>query len=221
MPELPDIDPATRKHLLALPEALRFTPGLSALHSCRTRSLDLPEGRCTRCGSATPSRQRIERVGDRRRTSPGQHKSNAPHARVVRWTCLLCQHVRDIPISSATDVRAPRVDKATRIHLAIPRPEDHQAQDPHPVTGFPPTTAATKHAPDTVMSKTAHSASLGPTALVHPQPRTLTDTVTKTKPRQKHMSGLQAMLARNRERVAHQVSAKNEQPGLGAFLSSL
>jgi hypothetical protein len=210
-----DVDNATRKHLLALPDALPFAPGLSALHFARTRHPDRPEAadRCRRCGAdASMGRHRVQRVCRR--------KPPSPPLRVIRWTCGMCHSVVDTPLSStAKDLAMRDEDTTSSLRLSILQAQMALAPAVLSDAATPPMAAAAT--PPAVLAPTTVALQLknGP-------PRTVVAPVTsegiaKAKPRQKQKSGLQAMLARNRERDARDAASQSAQPNLGAFLSGL
>jgi hypothetical protein len=211
-----DVDNATRKHLLALRDAFRFAPGLSALHFARTRHQGQPPAadRCGRCGAdAARGRHRVQRVC--------RPKPPSPPLRVIRWTCGMCHSVVDTPLSSTTKNLAMRdADTTSSLKSSILQAQMAPAPDVLSGAATPPMAAAVT--PPAVIAPTA----MAPVQLKNGPPRTAVAPVTsegvaKAKPRQKQKSGLQAMLARNRERDARDAASQSAQPNLGAFLSGL
>jgi hypothetical protein len=240
------LDPLTIQHIVAVPNALLNTPGISAMHAIRARSLlqsdatdTLPRlhgqsnlnetERCPSCGHLRVGSTRIQRLHTRRLGGP--NKGTYTKTRVVRWTCSTCHFVLETPIPPSAG-RAQH-SAGQRSHRTAPIPGE--ADKKETINVYPTESNVISIQRPTSPQREAES--LQPKSLQSAQPPVIAPTVRTTrlespptpalngpparsKSRPKNKSSLQALLAQNRKREAESAAAKS-QNGLGAFLDSL
>ncbi|KAF8529141.1 hypothetical protein BU17DRAFT_80331 [Hysterangium stoloniferum] len=193
-------------HLAAFATALQgISPGLAALHTSRLRlrnpdiDFSLSPNACIRCGHQSVSvRSRV------RRNAPSQkNKAEAdPPQRVIERTCTACRFIHIVPISrgNAALFPASRKNKSGPAEPNFPLvPLLAQIPPSLPPPPPPPSTPHTRRSgalPDVLISK-----------------------------RNKKKSGLQELLARNRQKQEQEnkkLDASRGKPGtLSSFLDGL
>lgn len=218
------MDPATTKHQLALPYVLAFAPGLAATHAVRARkrhpaSPDDPPilpAHCPRCGSSLisgASQLRIRRDPSHTHAQAGGHKPSgasapAAHPRYVQQCCGACGHVKKTRLESiATLSRSDTVPAALAESPllqslrsdAAPAPAREPSLDHRPERRIGPSSDS----PPAIAASSVSSAKA----------------VSKSRPKKR--SGLQDLLARNREKQEQEKQGKSPGGGLAAFLSGL
>ncbi|TBU40119.1 hypothetical protein BD309DRAFT_968167 [Dichomitus squalens] len=228
---------------LAVPHLLAsITPSFAALHATRVRLLypsdPLFSGtHCAQCGTpliANDSQTRS--VRKKRRKSSG---GDAVGIRALRRSCRTCGHEEDVllGVNRAPAFPMPR-DRARREPSTNkpPRASSVASHSPAEMSSSKPESARPRASEPIVSSSTPGSSrpsSVTPTRSMSipssaPSPRPPTHAVpiaqdqTKIKARQKKRSGLQSMLARNRERQEQEKKREGCQgAGLSAFLQGL
>ncbi|OSX60250.1 hypothetical protein POSPLADRAFT_1058424 [Postia placenta MAD-698-R-SB12] len=219
---------ATAKFQLAVPFVLlQASPGLAALHASRARTLhpSEPALRTTHCPSCGITfldgggHIRSVRLSKRRKGAKRQDCTRA-----LRMSCGACGHQQDLPIESKSSLLSPQ-----------PRNRKRQASDAKkaPLSGttstksvYIPQGAVDRHPTDRTASSPVRSsvpsqarpASLQNTTML-PSSSSVTATPPRPKARSKRTTGLQGLLARNREKQAE--GKKSSDLGLSSFLQEL
>lgn len=214
------------------------------LHSDSTRR-SYPPSSCPRCGiflldgtgqvrSVHPS------TSTRKRKRNGKGSSSSSAGRFSEITCSSCGHVERTsrPVGNATlfpkvrrrapsaasgfdstrtftpipsSSRLPAITVSNPPPTHTPSPSSHQQQPPPSIPILPPPSSSSTH------SRSQSSTPQPPQPLPQPPPP---PTTTK-KPRTKKKSGLQELLARNKEKQAGNKEGDGPGSGLASFLSSL
>ncbi|KII95140.1 hypothetical protein PLICRDRAFT_169820 [Plicaturopsis crispa FD-325 SS-3] len=205
---------ATAKFQLNIPATLlSASPGLSALHASRFRSINttdaalLDQTHCASCGvfdAGSTSSVRTARPKKRRRQST---------SREMLKTCGVCGYETRMPLETGNAALFPRTKKTRHAATATASLSVPRSVVPSVAAATPATTMAPTPSQPSFPSPDRRSSSVNP---ADPGPRS------GTRPKKK--SGLQNMLARNREKAAaEQKGSKEGAPssGLAAFLSGL
>ena len=240
-------DPATAAFRSKLPFILQpISPSLAALHVTRARLQDLPEGsqdafsstHCPQCGSYMLHGDAITRIlHSRSRIKVAQGRlAHSTSVRYVQRVCRVCEHVQNVPIEHGGASHYPSVRRRAAGKTRAPSPARKAVPVVHPSkssvrasTGpsqpssalssapssrapsvHPPTQPSTPktNTPIPTRSVKSSEAVSGP-----PEPH-------RSKARPKKKTGLQDMLARNRERQERDKQS-GASGGLAAFLEGL
>ncbi|CAL1700722.1 unnamed protein product [Somion occarium] len=234
---------ATSKFQLSIPFTLQqVSPALAALHASRTRILHYPDPagdvlattHCIKCGSFL-----LDGTGNIRTVGPDSHKrkrrklySSAAHT--LRRSCGTCGYNDDVLLEKGNPLMFQRVGKRHKQsseRSAMPFPASSRACTQSQVTSQP---ESREHTPQghtkTQQSpvpekRSSHAPSPAPSPSPLPNasrsrsqtPLLSIDTsVARSKVRSKKKSGLQDMLARNRERQEQE--KKKQTSSLSGFL---
>lgn len=222
---------ATTKFQLTLPCALAsVSPGLAALHASRAHrahDVDITYNppRCPRCGASFLHGAGSIRIIRRTKTKRSQHATALPRpaSRFLRYSCSICGNDEDIAVNSSSadvlaipqprkrkggDQRVPhmssptssvRIEKKSKIDPFSAQPAVRQAPVPMPV-------------PPAARSPAPLSSNKPPDAAPKDLPA-------RGKARPKTKSGLQALLAKNREK--QEQTRQPNSGGLSSFLQGL
>lgn len=229
---------ATAQYQLSLPFALSsVSPGLAALHACRARVAypadpTLSTSHCSHCGvlfHAGGGTVRLVRARTPIGGSSNGRDGDSP-ARVLRRSCGLCGHVQDVRVERGNEslfpqprqrIRDTKLTTSTlpdRPKAAAPltkpdlnmrsqnQPGSHTRLAPSPSTL--PAISPSSHKPTASASSSRSST-----------PAANRDVRSKSRPKKK--SGLQDMLARNRQKQEQEQGKKADAHGLSAFLQDL
>ncbi|OCH94122.1 hypothetical protein OBBRIDRAFT_748415 [Obba rivulosa] len=229
---------ATAKYQFALPFALSpVSPGLAALCACRARAAypaetTLSTSHCSHCGVPFHVGGGSIRVVRLRRPKAGSSKGgDSEHPpRVLRRSCEACGHVEDMRVERGNASSFPPPQRARHAKSSTPSIPDrvklaaapsksagmHGQSQPEPSTRLAPlqtvlaaaSPPSLKPTPPPIGSAGSRSSTPGPIA-----------EATRTKTRPKKKSGLQDLLARNRQRQEEDKKADGH--GLSAFLQGL
>lgn len=238
----PALNAATAKFQLALPSLLTpISPHLAALHATRARILypadpALADTHCTRCGApflATGGCTRSIRKKSR-------HSKDDPASglRTLRRSCRVCGYDNDVQLSTTNTPAFPKTrDRARRKSSAtVPRApgaatftvsssSSAQQAKQQPQTRAP----ESQPLPPSATPSSSRSSSLvpPPRSVATPVPAESTKSLpshgsVQSKPRPKKKTGLQSLLARNREKQEQEKKRDAGQgQGLSAFLQAL
>lgn len=176
-----------------------ISPALAAYHYLRSPT-DNPPSRCSRCGHVLVpgiSHSRIVPSSATYRRKKARPSPNTPIVHCLKQSCATCGHVNNTLLS---DIH--------RNVIAPPRP--------HPTVTVTPGTPGMDQCPlpnpPPLLSSHPHPTPQPPAS---PQPR---PAIKSRKSRPKHKTGLQEMLARNKER---QETANSGASGLTTLLHGL
>ncbi|KAI0750698.1 hypothetical protein C8Q80DRAFT_1268016 [Daedaleopsis nitida] len=245
---LPATQNAPASFQLALPHLLAsISPSLAALHATRVRRLSpaiahpsLAGTHCVNCGYpliASDSQTRSVRKRRKRRNG------HTTVSRVLRRSCRSCGHDEDVPLATGADAptfpmprnRAKResgnsMNPPRASSAATPTPAQIAPSIPHSPAPRSCQPIASSSTP--VPSRPGSAASVRPPADQLPPSRVSSTGSTKvytaqqdlqrSKARTKKHTGLQSMLARNRERQEQEKKREEgHSHGLSAFLQGL
>ncbi|OJT03786.1 hypothetical protein TRAPUB_5608 [Trametes pubescens] len=216
---------ATAKFQLALPHLLApISPHLAALHATRARLLhpadsSLADTHCARCGApflATGGHTRS--IGKRTRKA---RNGVAATVCILRRSCGACRHNDDVRLNAGT-ASAPafpgtrnraRRKSSTAPHVSVSATPvvSVSAQQQHALVSQP---RASRSLPSSATPGSSRSSTIAPTPQLDP-------TLAQVKARPKQKTGLQALLARNREKQKQEEDKKRDGQGLSAFLQGL
>lgn len=227
---------ATAKFQLALPHLLApISPHLAALHATRVRLLhpadsSLADTHCTRCGApflATGGHTRSIRKKSRKsRDGP------SVVVRILRRSCGACGNNDDVPLNAGT-ASAPAFpsvrERARRKSSTAPRVSTAAtpavfvaAQQQHASVSQP---RASRSLPSSATPGSSRSSTVAPTpprlAPTPAPPSVKLPESQQAKARPKQKTGLQTLLARNREKQKQEEDRKRDSQGLSAFLQGL
>ncbi|EIW61961.1 uncharacterized protein TRAVEDRAFT_70191 [Trametes versicolor FP-101664 SS1] len=239
---------ATAKFQLALPSLLApISPHLAALHATRVRLLypadsSLADTHCARCGApflATGGHTRSIRKKSRK-----SKDGVAATIRIIRRSCGACKHDDDVVLNAGT-ASAPafpsirerarrKSSTAPRVSTAATPAVSVAAQQQHALVSQQ---RASRSLPSSATPGSSRSSSIAPTpSRLAPTPASSSSSPGKTsgsfaktpesqapaqaKARPKQKTGLQTLLARNREKQK-QEDKKRDRQGLSAFLQGL
>lgn len=230
---------ATSKFQFSLPYALQsLSPALAALHTTRARLLNHPNlpgdtfttTHCSRCGTYLLDGESSVRII---RKTGGVHgkingRAAASYTRILRRSCNVCKHEEDVPIDNGNAGLFPKVRrrKAGEKSIdSIPRePLPQVPQSKNPLESLPDSrkdSSMSSRAPSVVSAHPPRISTPTPTPPTRsPVPQSGHLSSSRAKPRPKKKSGLQDMLARNRERQEQERKATGS-VGLAAFLENL
>lgn len=231
--------PASTNFHLAIPYIL--PPSLAALHATRARLLypshPLFSGtHCIKCGfPLTADNSQTRSVRQKRRKSEG---GDAARIRALRRSCRSCGHDEDVPLGAACPPALPKVrDRVRRkpsahhqphaSNVATPSPADSSSLEPisaQPCLSQQMASSSTPASsrPSSVTGPLSISPTLSSSTISRTQRQDVSSVQDKAKAmaRQKKKSGLQNMLAKNRERQ-EQEKRGGQSAGLSAFLQDL
>ena len=233
--------PATTNFHLAIPYIL--PPSLAAFHATRARLLypshPLFSGtHCIHCGfPLTADNSQTRSVRHKRRKS---ERGDAATIRALRRSCRGCGHNEDVPLGAACPPDLPKVRDRVRCKPSTHhRPHASNLATPSSAesSSLEPISAQPRLSQQMVSSSTPASSrpssvtgpfSVSPTPSSSTVSRTQRQDVSsvqdtaKARARQKKKSGLQNMLAKNRERQEQEKRKGGRQSaGLSAFLQGL
>ncbi|KAH9853489.1 hypothetical protein C2E23DRAFT_884669 [Lenzites betulinus] len=239
----PATNAATAKFQLALPSLLTpVSPHLAALHATRARRLlpahpSLADAHCTRCGAPflpTGGRTRAVRTQKQKKKKRTPSKDGpAAVLRAVRRSCRVCGFDDDVPLSTAhtppvfpkTRDRARRKSSATEPRApgaashAVSSSATGQQQQRVPESRPPPPSAAPSSSRSSSVALPNRSVpASAPAESPRPDP---SKGPAQPKARPKKKTGLQSLLARNREKQEQEQEKKKREgqgQGLSAFL---
>ncbi|KAI0053560.1 hypothetical protein FA95DRAFT_1600708 [Auriscalpium vulgare] len=203
------MDP-TAAYRRRVPDALHaVSPALAAFHAARAHSLhpDIPArplDRCPKCGSLHDPAARVRPI---RHANKGLHRSRPGAPRRLQSTCAACAHVDSMSLEHDNASLYPRVRGRALRNAPAPT---YYAEAPLP----DPPRSSEGLAPRSVSSP------LAPASAVHPPASRTPPSHQAKKPRTKK-SGLQEMLARNRERQQGNPAKDASSSGLAGFLTEL
>ncbi|KAF7793659.1 hypothetical protein EIP86_004774 [Pleurotus ostreatoroseus] len=242
-------DPSTSKYQHTLPWALQnIYPALAALHATRTRALHLPNRpsdpltstHCARCGTYLLNGMGTVRTLRKTKRALGGSKARpaVSYSRKLRRVCNVCGHAEDIPLDNAKAPSFPRVRRrgADEKSVLIPMkalgktallPREPVQSQSDSIKGS--AASSTSRASSVVSAQnTPRTASLVSTPPPQASAKSSSPSAssasesgpTRMRARPKKKSGLQEMLARNRERQ-EQEKRSGTSGGLSAFLETL
>ncbi|KDQ64557.1 hypothetical protein JAAARDRAFT_230732 [Jaapia argillacea MUCL 33604] len=237
---------STTKFQLTLPLVLHsISPGLAAYHVSRARALGVDDpalatSHCKRCGGYLfdgTSEIRVVRPGisKRRKLSRKLSKDKDSDSRVVSKTCLTCGYCDEVTLDRGNATLFPMPRKRTKTSCSSPQgiitlPTDlsHARNDLNPpkLASMTPSPLPSRSASQIPTSNpVSRPSSLPPTAKSTPESSSVpgSSKPARSKGRNKK-TGLQDMLARNRERERQEQQKKageGSAGGLAAFLSGL
>ncbi|KZT20356.1 hypothetical protein NEOLEDRAFT_872848 [Neolentinus lepideus HHB14362 ss-1] len=215
------MDDITLKYQLSLPFLLQPTsPSLAALHACRLRrthpqASTLRDTHCLQCGyllSDGLSEVRTARARKKRRVSGGLMP------KVLRKVCGSCDHVQLYPLDDGNAKLFPKAGKNTNRSGQTGRATELMRAGAS-------SSSISKKDHDILPASSRETSVSRTEQKPSPSPRSaspsVTDPVQVKRPKKK--SGLQELLAKNRERERQEQARKgNEQDGgLASFLSGL
>ena len=240
-------DIVTAKFRVQIPCVLQsISPSLAALHATRARLLHHPgpetdvlkDTNCTKCGAYLLDGTGSIRTIRKTRSFKGKQrpKGPLPYARFLRRSCRYCGCEEDLPMETVKEValqanRAPMAAPTPALASAASTPTPTQSRSTSVIpprtssaAPSPPSTRQPSAAPST-LSTLAHTSSLSSKAPTPSKPSPATSPAptaldARAKPRAKKKTGLQDMLARNRERQEQEKKASSG-GGLAAFLEGL
>ncbi|KAH9938168.1 uncharacterized protein B0H18DRAFT_965886 [Fomitopsis serialis] len=239
------VAPATAKFQLAIPYVLgAVSPGLAALHASRARRLHptdptLRTTHCPACGAGYldggGEYRSVRSNGEQRRVSL---KAETPPNRFLHISCGVCGHREELPIEQdgapsflpprkRRKTVAPNAGTASTTNTdASKSGEDAHARTgpkpagPRPVDSRESQTKAGPPRASTMLPILPESAAERKTGTTTSSP-TASSNPARSKTRTKNSSGLQSLLARNREKQEQEKKATASGSGLSAFLQDL
>lgn len=235
-------DPATSKFQLALPYILGpVSQGLAALHASRAYRLHpsdptLRTTHCPACGAAY-----IDGGGEYRSVRPGGKREHAKREdkthlkRCLRVSCGLCGHCEELPIdkegaSSCLQPRKRRKVAPSDADIAVPPSTPaltaKSGEAAHaPAERKPAGRSVTDVRHKLSTASPVHSSATPTDSGRRRDGKTTAPLVptssSRSKSRSKKPSGLQGLLARNREKQEQERSSTGNSSGLAAFLQDL
>jgi hypothetical protein len=198
---------------------LQVSPGLSALHAARFRSLnpseasELDDSHCPRCSNLLLKHAAY--TGARPTQKKRERQSSAHY---LSRTCPYCRYETKVTVDNTQRTSFPAVWRRKRDS------EANDAKRTIPSTApvdMPPTAPLAPTTPP-VQPLSPPPSTLSPVIVIPPPAVSSPSTEPKSSSRPKKKSGLQRMLAQNRERAEQErKQAKSAQSGLSAFLSGI
>lgn len=231
-------DLITARFRVQLPSVLQHaSPALAAFHATKARLLlhPAPEAdvlrptHCVRCGAYLLDGTGTVRAA--RRPVRGQTRGAKPYVRVLRRSCGSCGGEEDVPLEQAEAVARQACANAgaakASVQPALPATQRATPDTPATVQSRPSSLAPSRQPSQTPSTAPSRQHSQTPVATPPVPSRTATPAVgpaqnapdARAKSRPKKKTGLQDMLARNRERQEQEKKAAGG--GLAAFLQDL
>ncbi|KAH9844291.1 uncharacterized protein C8Q71DRAFT_39006 [Rhodofomes roseus] len=220
------VAPATAKFQLAVPHILgSVSPGLAALHAARARRLHpadatLRTTHCPACGAGYldgGGEYRSVRSNDRQRRVNRMDKT--PPRRSLHMLCGVCGHREELPIEpeGASSFVPPRKRRKTVASNAdipnLPNANAVAAKSGEAVH------ARSEPKPAGLADSRQSQTKAGPSSRTTDGSHNTPATIARSKARLKKSTGLQNLLARNREKQEQEKKATGS--GLSAFLQDL
>ncbi|PSS05418.1 hypothetical protein PHLCEN_2v3907 [Hermanssonia centrifuga] len=240
-------EPATSKFQFNLPCVLQpVSPALAALHASRARLLHYPEHtaealnltHCSRCGSYLLDGSGRIRTIRKTPRAEGKARVGTPSVRVLRRSCSVCGHDEDVPVAKGNAEKFPGVPKRRKTSMKVgTMPPEQDATLPEAPASRKNVASAVPTRESTPVNATLSRSSsavpsLQPSRFTTPVPTPSSrsrssapaptpsqSSSSRSMSRPKKKSGLQDMLARNRERQEQEKKADGG--GLAAFLEGL
>ena len=228
------LNPTTTSFQLSIPRVLQqASPALASLHASRFRLLHYPDAssaalsdsHCLKCGAFLCDGSGSFRSVRPKRKKPKGGVASSSNVRVLRKSCNICGHNKDISVDESNATLFKRVGK--RRESTLLQSENDRVLQSAPITpatsGSEPPKQLEQSTKDIVHQKPSPSST--PSSQSQSRSRTPSSTVPtpeskSAKARPKKKGGLQEMLARNRERQ-EQEKKKQASGGLSAFLEGL
>ena len=232
------MDSATTKFQLAIPCVLdQISPGLAALHATRAHrahdvDVSFSPPRCPRCGASFLHGAGSIRIIRRTKTKKTQRaNSTAPAtqsrfngtSRFMRYSCSVCGSDEDVPVNASNegvlDMPQPRKRKAVdqrvqSVSSTTTLVHAEKKSKIEPPSAQPAARQAPASTPVSLATQPAVSSSPGRLSGAAAK-----DTPSRGKSRPKAKSGLQALLAKNREK--QEKDRQQSTGGLSSFLQGL
>ncbi|OBZ70402.1 hypothetical protein A0H81_10008 [Grifola frondosa] len=211
----------TTQYQLALPLLLsRVSPGLASLHASRARLLNptdtsLLVSHCSKCGAhLLDGFGMVRSVRKKRRLSSG-----SSFARVVRKSCKICGHAEEVPIETTNATLFPKPRAGIKPQHVSSFNASYSPATSQPSAPSQPTVSSLSRSPSVNPPSSGRSSERSSTPIMSSQEPSSVLAASRSQARSKKKSGLQQMLARNRERQEQEKQIKGQ--GISAFLQGL